>query len=80
MPPVYQLHAGFAPEPFVELAANQVLRKGFVKAQQMRWSQRGAHRLLQSRTQVLNQELRTRVQQWYPGMADEPESKLPLAA
>ena len=51
-----------------------------MKAQQTRWSQRGAHRLLHIRTQVLNKELHTRVQQWYPGMADKPEAKLPLAA
>ena len=63
---------------FVESAANQVVSKRFVKAQQMRWSQRGAHLLLQIRTEVLNKELRVRFQHWYPDMADE--SALPLAA
>ena len=65
---------------FVESAVNQVVSKRFVKSQQMRWSQCGAHLLLQIRTQVLNKELRSRFQQWYPGMADESESELQLAA
>ena len=65
---------------FVESAVNQVVSKRFVKAQQMRWSQRGAHLLLQVRTQVLNKELRGRFQQWYSGMADEAESELRAAA
>jgi hypothetical protein len=65
---------------FVESAVNQVVSKRFVKSQQMRWSQRGAHLLLQVRTQVLNKELRSRFQQWYPGMADESEPEIQLAA
>ena len=65
---------------FVESAVKQVVSKRFVKAQQMRWSQRGAHLLLQIRTQVLNKELRSRFQQWYADMADESEPELQLAA
>ena len=65
---------------FVESAVNQVVSKRLVKSQQMRWSQRGAHLLLQIRTQVLNKELRNRFQHWYPGMADESASELQLAA
>ena len=65
---------------FVESAVNQVVSKRLVKSQHMRWSQRGAHLLLQVRTHVLNKELRARFQQWYPGMADESESELQLAA
>lgn len=65
---------------FVESAVNQVVSKRFVKSQQMRWSQHGAHLLLQIRTQVLNKDLRSRFQQWYPGMAEESEPELPLAA
>jgi hypothetical protein len=37
---------------------NQVVSKRMVKKQQMRWSQQGAHLLLQIRTRVLNDELR----------------------
>ena len=65
---------------FVESAVNQVVSKRFVKAQQLRWSQRGAHLLLQIRTHVLNKELGTRFQQWYSGMADESEPELQVAA
>jgi hypothetical protein len=36
---------------FVESAVNRVVSKRFVKSQQMRWSQHGAHLLLQVRTQ-----------------------------
>ena len=50
------------------------------QAQQMRWSQRGAHLLLQVRTHVLNKELRDWFQQWYPGMADESEPEMRAAA
>ena len=61
---------------FVESAVNQVVSKRFVKKQQMRWSQKGAHLLLQVRTQVLNEDLRTTFREWYPGMdSDRPEGK-----
>jgi len=40
-----------------ESTVNQVISKRMVKRQQMQWSQRGAHLLLQTRTQVLNEEL-----------------------
>jgi hypothetical protein len=52
----------------VESAVNQVVSKRFVKKQQMRWSKRGAHLLLQIRTRVLNDELRNTFSRWYPGM------------
>ena len=38
-----------------------------VKKQHMRWSQRGAHLLLQIRTRVLNGEWEATFRQWYPG-------------
>jgi hypothetical protein len=41
---------------FVESTVNYVVSKRMVKKQQMRWSQRGAHLLLQIRTRVLNGE------------------------
>ena len=49
-----------------------------VKKQQMRWSQRGAHHLLQVRTKVLNDELRQTFTGWYPGkwiIAEEQQQK-----
>ncbi len=50
---------------FVESTVNQVVSKRFVKKQQMRWSKKGAHLLLQVRNLVLNQELRQRIDSWY---------------
>jgi hypothetical protein len=50
---------------FVESTVNQVISKRRVKKQQMRWSPRGAHLLLQVRTRVLNEELRSTFGHWY---------------
>lgn len=51
---------------FVESAINQVVSKRFVKKQQMAWTLRGAHLLLQTRTKVLNHELEDVFRRWYP--------------
>ena len=63
---------------FVESAVNQVIAKRFVKKQQMRWTPRGAHLLLQVRTQVLNGELRASFEKWYPRFGVQVQE--PLAA
>jgi hypothetical protein len=60
---------------FVESAVNQVVSKRFVKKQQMRWTERGAHLLLQVRSQVLNGDWRLTLSRWYPGMQATPELK-----
>jgi hypothetical protein len=44
---------------FVESAINQVVSKRMVKKQRMRWTDRGAHLLLQVRTRVLNEDWRS---------------------
>jgi hypothetical protein len=51
---------------FVESTVNQVVSKRMVKKQQMRWSPRGAHLLLQVRTRVLNNDLAADFRRWYP--------------
>ena len=51
---------------FVESAVNQVVSKRLVKKQQMRWTPNGAHRLLQVRARVLNQQLRGDFERWHP--------------
>ncbi|MGI8494562.1 MAG: ISKra4 family transposase [Pyrinomonadaceae bacterium] len=51
---------------FVESAVNQIIAKRFVKKQQMRWTKRGAHLLLQVRVKVLNDELQANFSKWYP--------------
>jgi hypothetical protein len=52
---------------FVESTVNQVVSKRMVKKQQMQWSKRGAHLLLQIRTRVLNGEWEATFRTWYPG-------------
>ncbi len=52
---------------FVESTVNQVVSKRMVKKQHMRWSPTRAQLFLQVRTQVLNNDLTTHFQRWYPG-------------
>jgi len=59
---------------FAESTFNQM-----VKQQQMRWSQKGTHLLLQVRTPVLDGELQEEIRKWYPSFARGFE-ELPLAA
>ncbi len=47
-----------------------------VKKQQMRWSPRGAHLLLQVRTRVLNDDLADDFRRWYPGFTRHQEADL----
>src|SRR2546429_1189465 len=56
---------------FVEPAVNQVVSKRMVKKQQMGWSPRGAHLLLQIRTQVLDEEWENTFRRWYPAFRPE---------
>ena len=65
---------------FVESTVNYVVSKRFVKKQQMRWTQRGAHLLLQTRVQVLNDDLRKTFGRWFPGMRAEEPAALKEAA
>jgi hypothetical protein len=58
---------------FAESAINDVVSKRMVKKQQMRWSPRGAHLLLQIRTRVLNDELADDFHRWYPGLTHTPQ-------
>ncbi len=62
------LHGETISTAFVESTVNYVVSKRMVKKQQMRWSERGAHLLLQVRTQVLNEDLQTTFHRWYPRM------------
>ena len=51
---------------FVESTINQVVSKRFVKRQQMQWTLKGAHLLLQTRTKVLDGDLEGVFRGWYP--------------
>lgn len=53
---------------FVESTVNEVVTKRMVKKQQMQWSPRGAHYLLQARTAALNGDLPGYFERWYPGL------------
>jgi hypothetical protein len=52
---------------FVESTVNQVISKRFCKKQQMAWTPRGAHLLLQIRTRVLNGDWEATFRKWFPG-------------
>jgi hypothetical protein len=58
---------------FVESAVNQVISKRFCKRQQMQWTPRGAHLLLQIRTRVLNGDWEATFRKWYPGIRTAPQ-------
>jgi hypothetical protein len=54
-----------------ESTVNAVISKRFAKRQQMQWTKRGAHLLLQTRTRALDGTLRPLFQKWYPGLAND---------
>jgi hypothetical protein len=56
---------------FAESTINQVVSRRFVKKQQMQWTLRGAHLLLQIRTKVLNSELEEVFWRWHPKFRPE---------
>ena len=52
-----------------ESTVNTVISKRFAKRQQMQWTPRGAHLLLQTRTRALDGTLWPQFERWYPGLA-----------
>jgi hypothetical protein len=64
---------------FVESTVNQVISKRMVKKQQMRWSRRGAHLLLQVRERELNGDLRSTFDRWYSGCDQGAETLAKVA-
>jgi hypothetical protein len=56
---------------FVASTSNQVISRRFCKKQQMQWTKRGAHLLLQTRVKTLNQKLGAMFQRWYPELEEE---------
>ena len=63
---------------FVESTVNEVIAKKMVKKQQMQWTRQGAHYMIQTRTAVLNGELASYFEQWYPGFKIEDEYRFPV--
>jgi hypothetical protein len=64
---------------FVESTVNQVIAKRFAKKQQMQWTPRGAHLLMQLRTRVLDGTLGNDFKRWRQGR-QKSEYALKLAA
>jgi len=54
-----------------ESTVNAVVSKRFAKRQQMQWTRRGAHLLLQTRTRALDGTLRPLFERWHPGLAND---------
>jgi hypothetical protein len=65
---------------FVESTVNQVIAKRFVKQQQMQWTKKGAHLLLQARTKVLNEEWDECFRRRYPGFRPPQVEPVQMAA
>jgi len=63
-------------QTITESAVNQLVSRRMVKQQQMHWTERGAHLLLQVRVQVMNGDLRQTFSRWYPGMKAATEEPL----
>ncbi len=58
-----------------ESTVNAVVSKRFAKRQQMQWTKRGAHLLLQNRTRTLDGTLRPLFERWHPGLANDNGNK-----
>ena len=58
---------------FVESTVNVVVGKRFIKRQQMQWSKKGVHLLLQTRTKALDGTLRHMFERWFPGLANDDQ-------
>jgi len=62
-----------------ESTVNAVISKRFAKRQQMQWTKRGAHLLLQTRTRALDGTLRPLFEKWYPGLANDNSAEIAQA-
>jgi hypothetical protein len=63
-----------------ESTANAVVSKRFAKRQQMQWTKRAAHLLLQTRTRALDGTLRPLFERWHPGRANDNTAVVAQAA
>src|SRR3954451_12286188 len=63
-----------------ESTVNAVISKRFAKRQQMQWTKRGAHLLLQTRPRTLDGTLRPLFERWYPGLANDNGNGVAQAA
>ena len=63
-----------------EPTVNAVISKRFAKGQQMQWTPRGAHLLLQTRVRALGGTLRSLFERWYAGLVNGNATQTERAA
>ena len=73
-------HGEIISTAFAESTVDLVVSRRFAKKQQMQWSKKGAHRLLQTRTRTLDGTLHDLFTTWYPAMPANDVQPAPLAA
>jgi hypothetical protein len=62
--------------PGLEIPAQLLIEHAGSDLQQMRWTPKGAHLLLQVRVHVLNDELGAAFQRWYPNLGSGQKAQL----
>ncbi|MEI9425760.1 ISKra4 family transposase, partial [Mesorhizobium sp. Cs1299R1N1] len=72
-------HGEVVSTAFVESTVNQVIAKRFAKKQQMQWTPRGVHLLIQLRTRVLDGTLDNDFKRWRQER-QAPKNAIKLAA
>ena len=73
-------HGEIISTAFAEATVDLVVSRRFAKKQQMQWSKKGAHRLLQTRTRTLDGTLHDLFTSWYPAMPANDVQPAPFAA
>ena len=73
-------HGEIISTAFAESTVDLVVSRRFAKKQQMQWSKKGAHLLLQTRTRTLDGTLHDLFTTWYPAMPANDAQPTPLAA
>jgi hypothetical protein len=73
-------HGEIISTAFAESTVDLVVSRRFAKKQQMQWSKKGAHLLLQTRTRTLDGTLRDLFTTWYPAMPANDVQLTPLTA
>ena len=73
-------HGEIISTAFAESSVDLVVSRRFAKKQQMQWSKKGAHLLLQTRTRTLDGTLHDLFTTWYPAMPANDVQPTSLAA
>ena len=73
-------HGEIISTAFPKSIVDLVVSLRFAKKQQMQWSKKGAHLLLQTRSRTLDGTLHDLFTTWYPAMPANDVSLTPLAA